>query len=525
MAYDAAKASVLRQLLQQGLSKDQAIKIAGISESDLVYYLTNDVPLDSSITTSTGTVNSGGSTTIVYSPPVATDISEKYATEADGYNNQIQSINKQLGSPDFGGDPNLTADQRTALEEKRTELYAQYNQAKDNQYAAEKPGPSDIVTSPNTTTAETTVTTANASANDPVSAAEDATVAAEENAASGATVPAAFVEDFPQEVDPAVDPGIKYNSTYYAPNGDTIYSTEAGSTTVFSPATAGIMAGVNNAQAQAARANQAGITNTNTDWRVKISLAQGADYLYKTPGNPDNPNDPGPGILQPLANTNGVIFPYTPKIDISYKAKYSEYDLTHSNYRGYFYQNSAPGEMSITGLFTAQTTNDANYLLAVIHFFRSATKMFYGQDAQRGSPPPLVFLSGLGQYQFNNHPCLITNFNYSLPDDVDYIRALVSNQNNTNTTAQNTVKQFVATNTSQVIATRLANAGITAGALPSVPFGSPSMPALGSGPPTYVPTKMTITVTLLPVNTRKQVSTQFSLKGFANGNLLRGGFW
>jgi len=210
---------------------------------------------------------------------------------------------------------------------------------------------------------------------------------------------------------------------------------------------------------------------------------------------------------------------------MSYKANYSAYDLTHSNYKGYFYQSSAPGEITITGLFTAQTTNDANYLLAVIHFFRSASKMFYGQDAQRGSPPPLVFLSGLGQYQFNNHPCLISNFNYSLPDDVDYIRALVSNQNNTNTTAQNTVKQFVATNTSQVIASRLANAGTTAGALPSTPFGSPNAPALGSGPPTYVPTKMTISVTLLPVNTRNQVSRQFSLKGFANGNLLRGGFW
>ena len=48
--------------------------------------------------------------------------------------------------------------------------------------------------------------------------------------------------------------------------------------------------------------------------------------------------------------------------------------------------------------FTAQATFEANYMLAVIHFFRSVTKMFYGQDWQRGAPPPLVFLSGLGEY-------------------------------------------------------------------------------------------------------------------------------
>jgi len=178
MAYDAAKASVLQQLLQQGLSEDQAIKIAGISESDIGNYTINDVPGDpnrgqvqpSSViaqrtdvqvmtpaetaaqfkddanfygdtanttsianavvksdttTTSTETVSGGGSTTVVYTPPIATEASKQYATQADGYNSQIQAINKQLGSPRFGGDPNLTADQRAALEEQRTKLYSQ----------------------------------------------------------------------------------------------------------------------------------------------------------------------------------------------------------------------------------------------------------------------------------------------------------------------------------------------------------------------------------------------------------------
>ena len=118
----------------------------------------------------------------------------------------------------------------------------------------------------------------------------------------------------------------------------------------------------------------------NTDWRVTLRLAPGATYLY---------NAPNAGLLTPLKTTNGVIFPYTPSITTAYKANYSSYDLTHSNYRGYFYQNSYTDAINLTATFTAQSTADASYVLAVIHFFRSVTKMFYGQDAQRGSPPPL----------------------------------------------------------------------------------------------------------------------------------------
>ena len=130
----------------------------------------------------------------------------------------------------------------------------------------------------------------------------------------------------------------------------------------------------------------------NTDWRVRLSLAPGAQYLYNV--------DTESSVLAPLranGGTDGVIFPYTPNISLNYAAKYDAYDLIHSNYRGYFYKNSAIDNISVKGTFTAQNTREAAYLLAVIHFFRTVTKMFYGQDAQAGTPPPLVYLSGLGQ--------------------------------------------------------------------------------------------------------------------------------
>jgi len=249
----------------------------------------------------------------------------------------------------------------------------------------------------------------------------------------------------------------------------------------------------------------------NTDWRVTLRLAPGATYLY---------NDPQAGLLQPLKVTNGVIFPYTPAISTAYKANYSPFDLTHSNYRGYFYQNSYVDAINMTATFTAQSTSDAAYVLAVIHFFRSVTKMFYGQDAKRGSPPPLVFLSGLGDYQFNNHPCLVQQFNYTLPPDVDYISS--GTPNNLGLNLQPLQNLYSTTlNAVAPTVTRLANAFLPPGAQNALP--SPLQSLLSN--PTYVPTKMDMTITLLPVQSRQQVSQQFSLKNFANGQLLKGGFW
>ena len=262
----------------------------------------------------------------------------------------------------------------------------------------------------------------------------------------------------------------------------------------------------------------------NQDWRVRLSLGPGAQYLYNaTPA----------GVLKPLAangGTDGVIFPYTPNITTTYSANYEQYDLTHSNYRGIFYKNSRVGDIQLRGTFTAQDTTEANYLLAVIHFFRSVTKMFYGQDEQRGTPPPICLLNGYGGYQFSNHPVVVSSFNYSLPNDVDYIRT--TNPNNFGLNLNNRYNPSgVSLPAGGALAglNRLLNAipgGLSKGALPRVPAPNTVAGSVTNNvPASYVPTKMEIDVTLIPVQTRSQVSQQFSLKGFANGDLLKGGFW
>ena len=276
------------------------------------------------------------------------------------------------------------------------------------------------------------------------------------------------------------------------------------------------------ARAQNTIANQRRNPN-NGDWRVKLQLAPGANYLYNDPSA-------GAGILAPLRGI-GIIFPYTPTIATTYKATYSSYDLTHSNYKGYYYQGSQVEPVTLSCPFTAQSTKEAEYLLAVIHFFKSVTKMFYGQDPERGTPPPLVYLTGLGEFQFNEHPCVVQSFTYDLPADVDYIRARSPNVNNsnmlnkrqsTNATGPGTTwGNGILGNFLGGAINRLANAGLPKGGMNT----QPAPASFGQNSPTYVPTKMTIAISLLPVQSRKQQSQDFSLRQYANGDLLKGGFW
>jgi hypothetical protein len=75
------------------------------------------------------------------------------------------------------------------------------------------------------------------------------------------------------------------------------------------------------------------------DWRVRLKLAPSAKYLYKADD---------PGILLPLKQSDGVIFPYTPQVSVSYAAHYDATELTHSNYKIFQYKNSSVDQISIT---------------------------------------------------------------------------------------------------------------------------------------------------------------------------------
>jgi hypothetical protein len=148
-------------------------------------------------------------------------------------------------------------------------------------------------------------------------------------------------------------------------------------------------------------------SKTDLDWRVKLSL----------PANFQNSD-----ILQPLLETNGFMFPYTPQITMEHTANYNALHPTHSNYSFPAYQNSQVNSLTIVGEFVVENATDARYWIAATHYLRSVTKMAYGSTSNQGSPPPVVKLNGYGDYVFKDVPVTVTYFTVDLPSDVDYIQ-------------------------------------------------------------------------------------------------------
>ena len=200
-------------------------------------------------------------------------------------------------------------------------------------------------------------------------------------------------------------------------------------------------------------------------------------------------------ITAPLADTSGVIFPYTPAISIAHRANYDSDQLVHTNYDHLYYKNSNVDSISLQSKFTANTPDEAAYVLAALHFFRSATKMFYGQDGLAGTPPPVLRLDGYGKLMMDHLPVVCTSFDYSFPEDVDYI------------SANNNIPTGPAS-----------SGGMTSARQQEIAYTN----ATGSGTSSVnkVPSMMQFNLTFKLVYSRQNLSTKFGLEKFASGQLL-----
>jgi hypothetical protein len=213
---------------------------------------------------------------------------------------------------------------------------------------------------------------------------------------------------------------------------------------------------------------KSGVTSTSLiptedDWRIRVSLPTKSQIFYQDPNRSQL-------VLKPIIDSgvNGVVFPYTPSIQVAHNARYSEASLTHANYKSYYYEGSDVAAITISGEFSAQNEREAAYVLACVHFLRACTKMFFGQSVSLpvGTPPTIVFLDGYGQFYFPHVSCVVTNFSHTLPADVDYIPLKNIFQN------------------------------------------------------TRIPTLSTISITLQPVVSRKRIHEDFNLDYVAQGLLL-----
>jgi hypothetical protein len=143
------------------------------------------------------------------------------------------------------------------------------------------------------------------------------------------------------------------------------------------------------------------------DWRVRITCQWN---IFNSP------------LFKLLEETGGVVWPYLPSITVSTKAEYDSKSLIHSNYQIHSYKGSSVDDITITGDFTCETETDAAYWIAATTFFKTSTKMFFGQGEFAGNPPLICNLTGYGASIFDKVPVIIKSFSVDLKDDVNYIR-------------------------------------------------------------------------------------------------------
>jgi hypothetical protein len=127
-------------------------------------------------------------------------------------------------------------------------------------------------------------------------------------------------------------------------------------------------------------------------------------------------------MLAPLIPTQGLMFPYTPALQYAGTSNYGSQSLTHANQNMSFFTNVSSTTFAITGKFTAQTEQEAQYMLACLHFLRVTQKMRFGQGSSIGLPPPVLVLNGYGLAILNNLSVIITGFTMDMSDDVDYVQ-------------------------------------------------------------------------------------------------------
>jgi hypothetical protein len=162
------------------------------------------------------------------------------------------------------------------------------------------------------------------------------------------------------------------------------------------------------------------------DKRVRISMLPNSPAIFYT--------DPNNTLLYSyLTATNGVLFPFQPKVDISFSANYQPQKVIQSNFMFYSYENSEIKAIDLTCDFPVRNPYEGAYVIAAITFLRALTLMFTGNDTEyglAGSPPLIVRLLGMGFGGLDYIPIAVTNVATSYPDNVDYVTIPIPGLNN-----------------------------------------------------------------------------------------------
>lgn len=174
-------------------------------------------------------------------------------------------------------------------------------------------------------------------------------------------------------------------------------------------------------QAQVQEARDPKLTE-EYDWRARLRPKDGgADRFYGLTGT----NNQLDILMRPIIDSNGLVWPNTPNFFLNSSATYQSHLGQGQQYQIHSYHNSNINEITLSGVFTANDVYEARYMLAMMTFLKIATKGHFGDtavaDGTAGAPPPVLVFEYLGDHGFNKVPVVVTNYNITFSDDVDYV--------------------------------------------------------------------------------------------------------
>lgn len=230
----------------------------------------------------------------------------------------------------------------------------------------------------------------------------------------------------------------------------------------------------------------------------------------------------GNGLLKPLAETGGLIWPYTPTISYNHNIDYQSIATVHANQDFHVYSRTPAVELQVSGDFSVQNQLEGRYALAAIHFLRTMAKMNFGdKDPAAGTPPPVLLFNAYGPFVFKNVPVIVKSFTAEFPDSVDYVEVGV---------------EGLTTTTTRVIERRQieyrpepdrynVEPGVGGDQIPGLPgFTTIEVPvdrtsSAKNNYTVWLPSVFKISANLVVQHTPKQLRSRFELPRFRNGDI------
>lgn len=126
---------------------------------------------------------------------------------------------------------------------------------------------------------------------------------------------------------------------------------------------------------------------------------------------------------------NMVILEVMPTIDESQSINYDSFSPIQHPGEIQKYRGTGARTWSISTRLISRTMAEAEANLYTINIIRSWAMPFYGQGTAKdptvssylGAPPPVLNISGYGDYAIGGSKCVLTHYSWTWPNDVDYI--------------------------------------------------------------------------------------------------------